>query len=280
MGMKTGFLFWTCGAYVILILITAGITTYRGFRKIFRNENINSVPLMFLSVSSFLWFVSGILDVLTAVRVIDLPPLSWIGSIVIVLTIAFVLIITIENLCDKVQNLYKELIHDNLTNAYSKSFFEISFNAVYNNLCRNDSKNFLVLFDVDDFKKVNDKSGHLFGDHVLKELIDIVKSGLRSSDIVARFGGDEFLVLIKDCEETNDIIAMIDRVREKVSEYIFESGKKRSKITCSFGVTVFDSLAVKSNLTYDEIFATADLALYKSKENGKNMITVMDLPNK
>ena len=272
-GMKYGIFFYIWAVYFFIIIITTGIFVFIGYKQIRRNENVNALAVIFMLIFSFLWLAGALADLLTAVGIIDLPPLSWICTIVIVMTTAFVLIVTIEKLGYKVQDLYMELIHDNLTKAYSKSFLEISFHGVYNNLGRTDSRNFLVLFDVDDFKLINDMYGHLFGDCLLKELITIVKNRLRVNDIVARFGGDEFIILIKDCDINVDIVAMIDRLREFIASHLFEIHRKKTFITCSFGIAEFDRKTYSENRTYDEIFAAADQVLYKSKEMGKNRVT-------
>ncbi len=275
-GLKFGFLFQIWGVYFAIILIYAIAFLFTGFLKIKKEDASRRKPFIYLLAATFSCIIVGFLDSLTAVHVIDLPPLSWIGSISIVTTIAYILIISFEKLYKKVDNLYNELIHDSLTQAYSKSFFDIRFDSVYNNLSREDSLNCLILFDIDDFKKINDNHGHLCGDHVLKKTIMLVKKHLRGNDILARYGGDEFLILITNCIDSKNILTMLERLRKEISFHIINFRNQKIKLTCSFGISFFNQETYREKITCDDILAAADNALYKSKENGKNSIEMLN----
>ncbi|WP_160316192.1 GGDEF domain-containing protein [Acetobacterium bakii] len=128
----------------------------------------------------------------------------------------------------------------------------------------------LILFDIDDFKAVNDKYGHLYGDYVLREVAQIIKKHLRTSDIAARYGGEEFAVLLPGTEELfGQMIA--ERICIAIAQYQFEFEGQCMGITVSAGVS-------NSTVTLDRIEQTllvdrADELLYCSKRNGKNQVT-------
>jgi diguanylate cyclase (GGDEF)-like protein len=126
----------------------------------------------------------------------------------------------------------------------------------------------VVVTDIDWFKKVNDTYGHDVGDLVIKGLGAILTRQKRSTDQVARFGGEEFVVL---CEQTDEAGAMLlaERIREELERTTFHSGKESFKVTCSLGVATFP----EAGRDWDALFKAADEALYASKHGGRNRVT-------
>jgi diguanylate cyclase (GGDEF)-like protein len=126
----------------------------------------------------------------------------------------------------------------------------------------------VVVTDIDWFKKVNDTYGHDIGDLVIKGLGAILSRQKRSTDQVARFGGEEFVVL---CEQTDEAGAMLlaERIREELEKTTFHSGKESFKVTCSLGVATFP----EAGKDWDALFKAADAALYSSKRGGRNRAT-------
>jgi diguanylate cyclase (GGDEF)-like protein len=133
---------------------------------------------------------------------------------------------------------------------------------------RFDKKLSVLVIDIDHFKKVNDTWGHDVGDVVIKGLGEILKRQKRATDMVARFGGEEFIVL---CEETNDKGAMLlaERIREELEKTAFHTEKASIKVTCSVGIATLSD-GVKS---WETMFKAADDALYVSKRSGRNRAT-------
>jgi len=120
----------------------------------------------------------------------------------------------------------------------------------------------IVMFDIDDFKKVNDTKGHVFGDKVLIRVAEILKRAIRDKDLVGRYGGEEFmLVLPKTDLEQAKIVAERIRKAVEVDKMIDDQ-----KITISGGVKQF------ANESITDFIHDADQALYKAKKNGKNRI--------
>lgn len=128
-------------------------------------------------------------------------------------------------------------------------------------------KHCAVLIDLDLFKSVNDTYGHVFGDKVLKQFADTVKKNLGENDLIARFGGEEFMILFgTDNEE--EIITTMNTISKEYA--IFSEKEKGKEFTFSAGAAIYGK-----NSSITDIFTTADKRLYKAKAAGRNMI-VMD----
>ena len=125
-------------------------------------------------------------------------------------------------------------------------------------------KSSLIMYDIDDFKKINDIYGHHIGDYILKELTIIIEKEARSEDLTIRWGGEEFLII---CSNTTlqDAIKLAQRFRLCIEKNIFE---KKIKITASFGV-----IELNKNDEFSKQIIRVDKLLYKSKKEGKNRIS-------
>jgi len=123
----------------------------------------------------------------------------------------------------------------------------------------------IILLDIDYFKKVNDEFGHQIGDKVLQEFSHIIKSNSRSTDIVGRWGGEEFLII---STETNldKLLLLANKLRDKICGYKFINGKYK---TASFGLSIY-----RKNEDIKSLIKRADEALYNAKKNGRNRIEV------
>ena len=151
---------------------------------------------------------------------------------------------------------------DGLTQIYNRSKFNKEFKITSANLI-NDEEFSIILFDIDKFKEVNDTYGHLVGDDVLIKLSALVKTHTRESDIFARWGGEEFMILLRGVKLTKAI---------EIAEYLrsiieVEHFDEVNNITCSFGVS---SYKVGDNI--NSITSRADTALYEAKETGRNKV--------
>lgn len=122
----------------------------------------------------------------------------------------------------------------------------------------------LIMYDIDTFKKVNDTFGHDVGDLVLTSLSTLVKKNLRTGDIIGRYGGEEFLVVLPNTK-LNDAKVFANRLREEVEAHLFDSV---GNITISLGL-----VELQTNETIDELFKRVDKLLYKSKNNGRNLVS-------
>lgn len=129
----------------------------------------------------------------------------------------------------------------------------------------------LLMIDVDHFKKINDKYGHVRGDQVLKEIAKAIQTVCRSSDVTFRFGGEEFVVLLgKTDKEGANIIA--ERLRARIAEIEVKHLQHSICPTVSIGIA---SLKHKKNTNVEELFEQADAALYKAKAQGRNQVVAI-----
>jgi diguanylate cyclase (GGDEF)-like protein/PAS domain S-box-containing protein len=118
----------------------------------------------------------------------------------------------------------------------------------------------LFFIDLDKFKDINDSKGHIFGDHVLKEAASRVKQAIRTSDTVARFGGDEFIVLLENLTDDNDTKLMTELLYKTLDTDFIIAGDS-FKVSCSIGVAIYP----KDGTTSDSLIAAADKAMYNAK---------------
>lgn len=161
---------------------------------------------------------------------------------------------------------------DGLTGLYNKrAMLEMADQKILSSK-RFQRKLSVLIADIDHFKKVNDTFGHDVGDVVIKGLGDILRRAKRNTDAVARFGGEEFVII---CEETDARGAMLlaERVREELKKTVFHAPGKGAtqtvSVTCSLGVATFPD----AGETWEEMFKAADEALYVSKRGGRDRST-------
>ncbi|WP_040724827.1 sensor domain-containing diguanylate cyclase [Thiomicrorhabdus sp. Kp2] len=124
------------------------------------------------------------------------------------------------------------------------------------------SKNhFALLFiDLDDFKVINDTKGHTFGDQVLVETASRLEKTIRKSDTVGRIGGDEFVLLLENISNKNDLSSMVETIENKLNEvFIFDD--KQLQVSCSIGVAIYP----EDGTTMDSLLTAADVDMYKAK---------------
>jgi diguanylate cyclase (GGDEF)-like protein/PAS domain S-box-containing protein len=158
---------------------------------------------------------------------------------------------------------YERSTHDYLTQLYNRHYFDELFEIEVERAKRYEHPLSLILFDIDDFKKVNDTFGHETGDAVLIELTKLITAAIRDSDICARWGGEEFIILMPHTSKEQAIIKA-NHLRNLISNHVFA---KVDVITCSFGIceiTDFDHAF--------RAFSQADEALYEAKSQGKNRV--------
>lgn len=167
----------------------------------------------------------------------------------------------VSKLNKHINKLKEKASYDDLTKIYNKNSI-VSIGKEWSKY-----KNFsIVVLDIDFFKKINDTYGHLYGDYILRDSVAIIKNNLRDSDLIGRFGGEEFIILI---ENTNiDAISLIcENLRLKLEKHLFEYDKFKINITFSFGFSI-----IEKNKTFDESFELADKALYNAKNTGRNKV--------
>ncbi|MEN8904889.1 MAG: diguanylate cyclase [Clostridiales bacterium] len=172
--------------------------------------------------------------------------------------------ISIEN-----AKLYRMAVTDGLTGLIVHKHFKFLLEKEVSRSLRFQKHFTLIMFDIDNFKRINDKYGHQAGDQVLINISKITKENYRSSDILARYGGEEFAVILTETSK-NGAVECTKRLREKIEKFEIDFDGYKIKVTVSIGIAFFP----EDSSDDIELFKFADKALYFSKETGRNRITL------
>jgi diguanylate cyclase (GGDEF) domain len=162
---------------------------------------------------------------------------------------------------------------DPLTGLFNRSFF---FAAIEREIarCARSGRGFcLLMMDLDELKAVNDRLGHFYGDRVLRGVGEVVSVGVRRIDTAARYGGDEFVVLLPETDPTGAFV-LAEKIRIGVQEMVVDLPPTTAQPTLSLGVVSFPD----DGRTADELMISADSAMYASKRAGKNRVTGVSVP--
>ncbi|OHD85198.1 MAG: hypothetical protein A3I60_02960 [Sulfuricurvum sp. RIFCSPLOWO2_02_FULL_43_45] len=161
------------------------------------------------------------------------------------------------------KGLLKMATTDTLTGIGNRRLLEEVFQAHQSLKERYSITLFLLMFDIDGFKGINDTYGHNIGDLVLKELTSLVSRSIRKSDLFVRWGGEEFAILLRYTDPLT-VMKIAEQIRKRIDEHPF---KTITHLTCSFGLTL-----VQPGETLEMVMDRADKALYCAKEEGKNSV--------
>jgi diguanylate cyclase (GGDEF)-like protein len=165
------------------------------------------------------------------------------------------------------EELFVKSRYDGLTGLYNRETFELLYTKLYDS-CRYEDKKFSILMlDIDDFKEINDQFGHQVGDSILREVADSIMNSVRKEDIVARYGGEEIIIALKDSDE-EEAKVIAERIRGAV-ECI---EVKNSKVTVSIGISTFR----KDSHDKTKLISIADSCLYEAKRAGKNYVKTLN----
>lgn len=174
---------------------------------------------------------------------------------------------TSTEMLSTLQKYEEKAIKDPLTNVYNHGEIEAQFNSSLLYLQKSDNPVSFMMIDLDHFKKVNDNYGHAVGDTTLKTFAGILREFAAENKLMAgRWGGEEFVVVCRD-RDGNAAYEMAEDFRKKVEEHRFPD---ILQITCSIGVT-----ELAKNDTPEEAFTRVDKAMYESKQNGRNKVTLL-----
>lgn len=215
-----------------------------------REKVYKFAPAILLFGSAIFWFFAILLNMYY-----DHNYFLWFPFIIIQILISTFIGVFISNL-------HQQVYFDALTGLYNRKYFYMKFSEL-----RNISTLSLILIDIDNFKRINDTYGHIMGDHVLQQFSEILIQITRRNDIIARWGGEEFAVILPytDLEEAYKISS---RIREKVENHLFAYNYVTCKITVSIGITATKK---EASISSEQIVKNADEALYKAKEK-KNFV--------
>ena len=196
----------------------------------------------------------------------DIFYFNLIISLIITFIIAAIVFYLIRKNNSKLEYLAE---HDTLTGILNRRCLEEKLNNLILLHKRNNLELCITFIDIDDFKKINDSYGHYTGDLVLKEFANILENYFRKTDLIARWGGEEFIIVLVDTplENAKDKIEKLRHLIEHNQEF---KNITSSTVTASIGLTKFNK-----EDTLETFISRSDEAMYKSKKNGKNKMTIL-----
>ncbi len=168
------------------------------------------------------------------------------------------------------EQLYELSMKDALTDLWNRRYFTQNAEHEFERAMRYNRDLSFVIADIDDFKLVNDKYGHYVGDIVLKKVGKELERLVRQTDIVGRWGGEEFVILFPETAKQT-ASDFLERIREKLNSIVFSSEHRDLSVTLSYGVADMTDLLDKQK-EFEILYTTADDRLYVAKKNGKNRV--------
>lgn len=176
----------------------------------------------------------------------------------------------INQLETQLQEMSEQVQEDHLTGALNRRGFDKAFEREITQLARSQGTLCFALLDIDNFKQLNDTHGHHVGDDALKYLVEAVKETVRRDDVISRYGGEEFAILLPN-SGLKAAISTVARIRRYLTKKFFLHGNNRLLITFSAGVAQY-----QPGESQESLFKRTDEALYFAKRNGKNQIVAAE----
>jgi diguanylate cyclase (GGDEF)-like protein len=173
---------------------------------------------------------------------------------------------------NNIENAYHEEIYrlttvDGLTQVFNKRYFLETLEREIGRAQRYRRELSLIIFDIDHFKKINDTYGHLAGDHVLKHLALVIKSRIRREDILSRYGGEEFAIILPEIDRDN-AVQFAEKIRRLIEKAVFRFEDTEIPVTISIGVAAYG----EGLEDVTEFIKVADERLYDAKVQGRNRV--------
>jgi diguanylate cyclase (GGDEF)-like protein len=158
--------------------------------------------------------------------------------------------------------------HDHLTGLYNRRYLEENLKREILRAKRKTSLLGIIMLDIDNFKHSNDTFGHAAGDYILQQVGKLLQGNIRGEDILSRYGGDEFVIILPDISE-RVVLERAEFLRKLIFEFQFRfRSKKIGEISLSLGIAIFPG----DGKTIESLLHAADLALYQAKHKGRNRV--------
>lgn len=161
-------------------------------------------------------------------------------------------------------------VKDSLTGMYNRYVFKEILRQEIDRAHRYERHLSLLMIDIDYFKKINDLFGHTVGDHVLQEVSSIIKETVRKTDMITRFGGEEFAIILPETTVGHATL-LAERIRKKIEKNDYSAFIKKEPLTVSIGISNYHTPGQKSDLS---LVHSADQALYAAKREGRNKVVI------
>lgn len=209
------------------------------------------------------WFLIALQSEEGTVKNIRQALLANLG--VCALITALVLLFTHKTIGEYRRRIEKMAATDSLTGLPNRLGFNLLYEMIVGECHRRQTECAMLLFDLDHFKKLNDTHGHLAGDAMLRALAGTVRASIRASDVLCRWGGEEFIILLRDCPRP-EARCIAETIRVKIAELRLAHEGSELRTTASFGI------AMVGHETQDHVLKVADRAMYRAKDNGRNRV--------
>ncbi len=165
--------------------------------------------------------------------------------------------------------LYERATRDPLTSARNRRYFTDRLDSEWPWARRHERACTLLMLDLDHFKRINDEWGHLAGDEVLRQVVQLVHAELRQEDLFGRLGGEEFAVLCR-ATSARDAAILAERLRQRVESHVFDWKGERLPVTVSIGIATSQEAGLS---TSEQLIERADKRMYGAKESGRNRVS-------
>jgi diguanylate cyclase (GGDEF)-like protein len=173
------------------------------------------------------------------------------------------------------KEMFERTVRDALTGLYNRSYFLDQLSPLAKNVAENGLGLAIMMLDIDHFKEINDTFGHATGDAVLREVADVLRQSARSDDLIARFGGEEFILALP-VSTPRRALERAERIRRSLACRRFRTEDEGVVVTASIGVAFADPGRPRTSAS---LISTADLYLYRAKESGRNRVVGDPKPN-
>ena len=266
-----------------MIALTGGIKSHFHFLLIYNIVTttfiISGMKSYFYSfIVLFLLFVSSIkYSIISTFPYIYLEPINPLPEMAFIIIIYIFAVYISKYVSNKIYEKQEELnllyekayylsITDRLTGLYDQTYFRIAASDAIEIAQENHNELAIIMMDLDNFKEFNDSNGHLLGSSALQHIAEIIRSSFRKTDILAKYGGDEFIILMRDIDEEY-IIPTFRRLQKRLLTHDFNPiNPSNNEITASLGISLFPG----DGNNISELIGKADKALYYVKNKGKN----------
>ncbi len=172
------------------------------------------------------------------------------------------------------ERLVYQAAHDDLTGLHNRREFENQLETALHEVHGHNSEHVLCYIDLDQFKIINDTCGHAAGDELLRQLSQLIKSKVRSGDVLSRLGGDEFGIILKNCS-FDKAFSLAQNILDALSNFAFTCNNRKYQVGASIGLVALDN----TQLSLTDALIAADSACYIAKEQGRNRIHVFTADN-
>ena len=166
------------------------------------------------------------------------------------------------------RRLYEQSTRDHLVDAHSRQYLIDNLDAAFATATRRDRPLSTLMQDIDRFKRINDTWGHLAGDFVLKGIAELIQERIRTEDVFARFGGEEFVLLLTESDREASLL-VAERIRSRIEAKVFDYEGECLGVTISIGVATYTG---RNYPTPKDLIGAADSALYEAKRSGRNRV--------